>query len=334
MEKKKLRIVFLTYYSGDVYRGVETLVHELANKLVEFGHGVEVRQHGPAITGSTYKTVTVQSRSLKDFNNKALENLQADVILPMNGGWQVYASRFWANKNKAKMIVSGQAGPGRDDRYNLFSFPDSFIGMTDYQCKWAKKANPLVRVVKIPNGVDINKFKPTPKKKKGKDVLAVAALVPIKRLDLAIKAVAKINDANLTIVGSGEQKEYLSILGGEQMPGRLKITSAPYEEIPEVYKEADLFTFPTSPWESFGIAMLEAMASGLPVVASDDLIRREIVGDAGSFVNPENTEEYAAAIQKALDTDWGDKPRRQSEKFSWEIVAKQYEELFLELTNG
>ena len=135
MEKKKLRIVFLSFYSGDVYRGVETLTHDLSNRLIGLGHDVTVCQHGPALDGSLYKTITVQSRNLKDFNNKVFKNLQpADIVLPMNGGWQVYASKFWANKNKAKFIISGQAGPGRDDRFNLFSFPDCFIGMTDYQC--------------------------------------------------------------------------------------------------------------------------------------------------------------------------------------------------------
>ncbi len=95
-----------------------------------------------------------------------------------------------------------------------------------------------------------------------------------------------------------------------------------------MYRSADLFTFSTVPWESFGIVLVEAMASGLPVVATDDPIRREIVGDAGLFVDPIDTDAYAAAIQKALDTDWGNKPRLQAEKFSWDKIAKQYETLF------
>ena len=96
----------------------------------------------------------------------------------------------------------------------------------------------------------------------------------------------------------------------------------------EVYRRANLLVFPTVPWESFGIVLIEAMASGLPVVATDDPIRREIVGDAGLFVDPTNIEEYAKAIEKALSTDWGDKPRKQAEKFSWDIIASSYEELF------
>ena len=60
--------------------------------------------------------------------------------------------------------------------------------------------------------------------------------------------------------------------------------------------------------------MVEAMASGLPVVATDDPIRREIVGDAGLFVDPTDTNKFANTIEKALNTNWGEKPRKQAEK--------------------
>ncbi len=58
----------------------------------------------------------------------------------------------------------------------------------------------------------------------------------------------------------------------------------------------------------------------------------EIVGNAGFFVNnPEDAKELSAAINLALKTDWGDKPRGQAEKFSWDKVTKKYEDLFRSL---
>ena len=98
--------------------------------------------------------------------------------------------------------------------------------------------------------------------------------------------------------------------------------------MPEIYSRANVFTLASKTYESFGIVLVEAMASGLPVVATDDPIRREIVGDAGLFVDPTDTDAYAAAIEKALNTDWGNKPRKQAEKFDWDVIAKQYEDLF------
>jgi glycosyltransferase involved in cell wall biosynthesis len=133
------------------------------------------------------------------------------------------------------------------------------------------------------------------------------------------------------LAGEGEGKDFLEKIGKELLGERFLIKSFKYNEMPKVYASCDLFSFPTWKVESFGIVMVEAMASGLPVVASDDPIRREIVGNAGILVDPTNIDEYALALKKALDTDWGDRPQKQAEKFSWDDIAKKYDELFQNL---
>jgi glycosyltransferase involved in cell wall biosynthesis len=120
----------------------------------------------------------------------------------------------------------------------------------------------------------------------------------------------------------------MRLLGKE----RFEIKSVSYEKMDQIYNKASVLAFPSVPWESFGIVIVEAMARGLPVVASDDPIRREIVGSAGLLVDPTNTDEYAKALKKALGKNWGDAPRKQAEKFSWDNIAKQYEELFENIT--
>ena len=99
--------------------------------------------------------------------------------------------------------------------------------------------------------------------------------------------------------------------------------------MPEVYRSVDLFTLVSRPYHSFEIVLVEAMAAGLPVVANNDLIRGEIVGDAGFLVNPENIESYSRALSKGLEMNWANIPRKQSEKFSWDKIAQEYEKLFL-----
>ena len=97
--------------------------------------------------------------------------------------------------------------------------------------------------------------------------------------------------------------------------------------MPEVYRAADVFTL-ASPWyRSFEIVLVEAMASGLPVVANNDPIRKEIVGDAGILVDPADMEGYAEALEKALNTNWENKPINQAKKFDWDIIAGKYERL-------
>jgi len=98
--------------------------------------------------------------------------------------------------------------------------------------------------------------------------------------------------------------------------------------MPKYYRAANIFTLPSWSYEAFGIVYLEAMASGIPVVATDDELRREIVGDAGILVDPTDLDSYANALKKALSIDWGNKPRIQAEKFDWDKIAKKYEKLF------
>ena len=93
----------------------------------------------------------------------------------------------------------------------------------------------------------------------------------------------------------------------------------------------DLFTFPTSPSESFGITILEAMASGLPVVVSDDPIRREIGGSGAVYVNPADANIYARVLEKSLSMAKNAKSYLWAKRFDWDVISEKYEELFVSL---
>lgn len=359
MEKKKLKIALLSFYSGVVYRGVETYVHELANKLIALGHDITVYQNGKKLPGAKYKTISTnipfsQTRqgnvgflfnslnriwTVKKFTSKVLGqmNVSTDVVVATNNRFQVVLCRLWTRKHGIKMVIPGQSGPGLDERIALWSFPDMFVPLSGHQRAWAKKINPCVKVSEvIHNGVDLDKFsrgvKPLKFDLSRPIILCAAAFWPMKRLHLLIHAVAKVNDASLLLVGAGEYKNQLNKLGKKLLGSRFLITSFPHSQMPSVYTACDLFSYPTSSWESFGIVLVEAMASGLPVVATDDPIRREVVGDAGLFVDPTDVDAYSKAFARALKINWGDKPRKQAEKFSWDKIAEQYEQLFLDLT--
>ena len=136
---------------------------------------------------------------------------------------------------------------------------------------------------------------------------------------------------SLLLVGKGKEEKRYKQMARELLPGRFSIMHFPYKDMPRVYAAADVFTYPTFSQESFGIVLIEAMASGLPIVANNDPIRKEIVGNAGILVDPTDTGKYAKAIKEALDKDWGNKPRKQARKFDWDIIVKSYEKLFLDL---
>ena len=101
----------------------------------------------------------------------------------------------------------------------------------------------------------------------------------------------------------------------------------PNEELPDLYAGADLFAFP-SLFEGFGIPLLEAMASGTPVAASNVASIPEVVQDAGLLFEPTRTEDIQDAIYRLAEDP---KLRKnlvklgleQSQRFSWDDSAKQ-----------
>lgn len=306
-----MKIIFLNKYQFEVSRGAETFVFELSNRL-SIKHNVEI---------------------ISKINYLELFKKKFDIIIPTNGRMQAVIVRIISFFKGAKMIVSGQSGLGADDKLNLITFPDLFVGLTKYQSEWALKFNPLVKIKTIPNGVDLSRFFPATKKPE-KVVLAVGAFTKEKGHEFTIRAVAKIPGVKLIIAGSGgTEKEELVNLAGRLLPDRFEIVTASYSDMPEIYRKSSIFVYPTVFYESFGIAIVEAMASGLAVVVNDDPIRKEIIADAGILTDPKDTEKYSAAIQKALSTDFKDRPRKRAEEFSWDLIANSYEETIQQITS-
>lgn len=302
-----MKIAFLNIYQDKVARGAETFVFELSKRLSK-NHQVDV---------------------ISKINYLEIFKKKYDLLIPTNGRLQAVLVKVIALLSGAKVIISGQSGVGFDDRINLYTFPNVFIALSTKALNWSRRINPLVKSVYIPNGVDLTKFN----KLQGMQgstlqVLCVGALTKQKRIDLVIKAVAKIDSAKLLVVGDGELKSNIENLGADLLGDRFTLKSVKFEQMPRIYQQANVFTLVSAPSESFGNVFVEAMASGLPIVATDDPVRREIIGEAGIFIDPENLDEYANALKKALELDWANKPRTQSEKFSWDKIALEYEKLF------
>lgn len=337
-----MRIAIINLYQQTTNRGAEIFVRKLRDNLNKH-HDIDIYS-SPRIFPDRLPIVwrlyldpqglLIAYETLKHFKRLVFGNY--DIIIPTNGGWQALVVRIVALFSRSKVVISGQSGPGWDDRINLFTFPDIFVSLSRHSVDWARKRNPFVKCIVIPNGVDLDVFKPA-KKNVFKDlekpiILTVGALTPSKRHQLTIKAVSKLKKGSLVIVGKGREEATLKKLAQSLIPGRYKIASYTHSKMPDIYQSADLFVFPTSPHESFGIVLLEAMASGLAVVCTDDPIRKEIVGGAGVFVNPNHTQSYSRAINNALDAKWNNLPRNQAKKYSWNLIAKKYDDLFNQLT--
>lgn len=338
-----MKVAFFNFTQNTVQRGAETYVSELSERLKEnfevtvFSDKNKLIRRLPLIWRLYIDPQGIQILLFTLDQIKDVFRERYDFVIPLNGGWQVVLLRFVTWIYGGKMIISGQSGKGWDDRNNLLIFPDAFVSISSALKNWAKKVNPAVRIEYIPNGADLNRFKPSGEKVNfdlpKPIILCVGALTHEKRMHLAIEAVSKLSRGSLVIIGDGPLKDELIQMGEKLLDKRFLLVKASYNDLPKYYRGADLFTLPSPSYRSFEIVITEAMATGLPVIVNDDPIRREIVGDAGIFVNPENIKEYVKGLEKALGTRWGDSPRKQAEKFSWDFVAKEYEKLFKELTS-
>lgn len=110
------------------------------------------------------------------------------------------------------------------------------------------------------------------------------------------------------------------------------------EEIPKIMREADLFLFPTL-FEGFGMPVLEAFASGVPVVASNTTALPEVAGGAAVLVNPMNTNEIMAACHKLItDRKYYKTLRTRGIKraggFTWERAGRQTLKILLKVAQN
>lgn len=312
-----MRIVFLSRYQNYIDRGAETFVTELSSRLKK------------------KYFVDVLSGEDADSLSKLLHG-KYNVVIPINGGIQTLKASLGRFFGGYKLVISGQAGIGRGEILNIAcAQPNVYVALTDYMAKWAKKWALNSKIIKIPNGVDLSKFKPEGEKLnfnlERPIILSVGALTFYKHHQRVIDAMCYLDKGSLLIVGDGEEKYKLEEKGKTNLGKRFIIQSFPYQDMPKVYRGADLFTLPSWGREAFGIVYLEAMASGLGVVAPDDSSRHEIIGDAGLFVDVSDVKKYAEAIDEALKKNWSEGARKQAEKFSWDKIARQYEQVMRNL---
>lgn len=109
------------------------------------------------------------------------------------------------------------------------------------------------------------------------------------------------------------------------------------DDVPSFYQKASLFVFP-SLYEGFGLPILEAMASGIPVLSSNSSSLPEVGGDAVVYFNPKDNEQLSQLIEKFLfDTKLREeciiKGLQQVKHFSWKPAAEKHIEIIKKMIN-
>jgi colanic acid/amylovoran biosynthesis glycosyltransferase len=160
-----------------------------------------------------------------------------------------------------------------------------------------------LRVVRC--GVDSRRFAPPPRRLAGGPlrVLTVARLVRAKGHAVLLEALASLRDEGIetvtSFVGDGPERERLERLARE-LRLEVRFTGAVgHDELPAYYDDAQVFCLPTLD-EGLGVVLLEAMASGLPVVSSRLMGVPEVVrdGESGLLVSPGRSDELEDALRR------------------------------------
>lgn len=167
------------------------------------------------------------------------------------------------------------------------------------------------------------------------EVLSVGRLVGYKRVDIAIRAVGRLTDVRMEVVGTGPETEALGRLVSElELAGRVRLTGVLADaDLAHRYARASVLVA-LSRYESFGLTVLEALAVGLPVVASDIPAHRELGrfdehGALRLVEEPATAAAVAEAIGRAIER--GRLPAS-TQVPTWDQVAGRHEELYREAT--
>ncbi|MBM4391815.1 MAG: glycosyltransferase family 4 protein [Deltaproteobacteria bacterium] len=167
----------------------------------------------------------------------------------------------------------------------------------------------------VPNGVDLPRF--AAPWRGGTGVLAVGRRVPQKGFDVLAAAAPGLR---VRVAGDGAYHA-----PGLEWLGRR-------DDVPALLAEADVLAVP-SRWEGFGLAALEGMAAGVPVVASDVDGLAEVVGDAGVLVPPGNPRALREALDRVLlDRDFAQdlsrRGRERARRYGMERMVGSYVEIW------
>jgi glycosyltransferase involved in cell wall biosynthesis len=356
MRKSQLRVLFITPRFGTIERGAEIFTRELATRLAAAGHRVSIlaARHPEQISGVSMIHVPIIGREaverllrtprlvklarnlrLGPYHVEALSLIwharkkrraiePPDIVLPL-GGIKIaqWARTTWPN---ARIVCSGQAGAALKE----IRWADAFVGLVTTETAKAQAHYPSLFTMTIPNGVDLDRFTPAPSPAVQQHLLCVAALVREKEHRYLLDAFLRLApEITLTCVGSGPELENLK-RHPAYASGRIRFSSSHNSEMPSIYRTARAFTLPST-GEAFGIVFVEALASGLPIVAHDGVRQREVVGPDGYFVDVRDASAYAAALLKAVAA--GPEPlwRKRALQFGWDEVTPRYIDFFQQI---
>jgi glycosyltransferase involved in cell wall biosynthesis len=163
-------------------------------------------------------------------------------------------------------------------------------------------------------------------------LLYVGNIEPRKNLSRLLEAFRRSNPQEIDLVLAGRRAWLWGKILREANCPRYRervhlLDYVPEDDLPALYQSALAFVYP-SLYEGFGLPVLEAMASGTPVLASKVEPLVSLVGDAGRLVQPENEDEWRAALTEVMADGetrktLAERGKQRATQYSWERAARE-----------
>lgn len=213
--------------------------------------------------------------------------------------------------------------------------PDRIIAASPYTAERLRQwLGADAYIIVAPNGIDLDEVFESPVGAQRYDLVCVGRLLPHKRVDLLIDAVAHLRDSGLAltcrIIGSGPERERLEAQIQTRCLGlvvQFENVGGSQADLYSVLKGARAFVFP-SEREGFGIAALEALACGLPVIttsAPDNMAQHLVARSQHGTVCSPSVEELSQAIRDALGDASSPAPVVDDwlGEFDWDVITRK-----------
>ena len=358
-----MRVVLVCPYAWEAAGGVQVHVRRLAVRLRERGH--DVRVLAPGAAESTDPWVRIVGRPIRVpyrgtvapiapqayvRTSRAVAKLAPDVVHvhePLVPSVSMYATLA----SRAPVVATVHAYLDRSRAMEM-SAPvlrrvwrrvTEGVAVSETAARFLRRSIPEADVEIVPNGVDADAWAAPDRVAEdlpaGRRIVWAHRLDPQKGFPVAVAAFAKvvteIPEAVLIVAGDGADREALGLLSSSARARVRLLGTVPNDRLPPIHASGEVFVAPATGQESFGVALVEAMAAGLPVVASDIPGYREVVthGVHGLLVPPRDPEALAKALirvltEPGLAARLGDAGRARSGEYDWSIVVDRLEELY------
>lgn len=346
--------------------GVQEIVNQQYAYLVKQGHDVRIITPRPRqYEGEIPNDMILVGRSVKantPFKTMVDFGFQADTneiesileeenfeILHFHEPWVPLLSRQILNKSQAINIATFHAKLPENATSKALAnvvtpYTKSILKQLHILTAVSESAADFVRtltkqeIIIIPNGVDLKHFVPAPKiEKRKKTITYVGRLETRKGVEYLLEAYAELrqshDDVELQIAGSGVKKRQLERLVEQySIPDVSFLGFVSEEQKLQLMQQADVYCSPALYGESFGIVLLEAMATGTPIVAGNNSGYASVMTGRGrlSLVSPKNNGDFAQRLELMLYDEeirklWVEWANVEVRKYSFDRVAEAYE---------